>query len=134
MNLKSEDLKKIFQANIRSDYELAFNNVIGRNDWANKIKDDQEMREPKLDTEAQQFFHAEVDVVIRECNANILSQMFASNKIIESTISEKIKELQDEQNKQSAAKIEPKLDAYLSDENRKTSTSITKQKILYNVC
>ena len=128
-----EDLQKLFQANIRSDYELAFNNVIGINDWANKIKVDQEMREPKLDTEAQQFFNAEVDAVIQERNANILPQMLASNKTIESTISEKIKELQDEQNKQSAAKIEPKLDAYLSDENHKISTSITKQKILYNV-
>ena len=42
-----------------------------------------------------------------------------SNKIIESTILAKIKELQDEQNKQSAAKIQPKLDAYLLDENDK---------------
>ena len=46
--------------------------------------------------------------------------MLVRNKIIEMTISEKIKELQDEQNKQSTAKIEPKLDAYLRDENDKT--------------
>ena len=46
--------------------------------------------------------------------------MLVSNEIIESTISEKIKELQDEQNKQSATKIEPKLDAYLCEDNDKT--------------
>ena len=78
------------------------------------------MREPKLDREAQDIFNAEAEAVIPECNANIFPQMLASNKIIELTISEKIKELQDEQNKQSAPKIEPKLDAYLCDENYKT--------------
>ena len=46
--------------------------------------------------------------------------MLASNKIIEPKILEKIKELQDKQNKQFAAKIEPKLDAYLRDENDET--------------
>ena len=46
--------------------------------------------------------------------------MLVRNKITEMTISEKIKELQDEQNKQSTAKIEPKLDAYLRDKNDKT--------------
>ena len=78
------------------------------------------MREPKLGREAQQIFNAEADAAIRECNANIVPQMLASNEIIESTISEKIKELQDKQHKQSAAKIKPKLDAYLGDENDKT--------------
>ena len=39
--------------------------------------------------------------------------MLASNKIMESAFSEKIKELQNEQNKQSAAKIERRLDSYL---------------------
>ena len=78
------------------------------------------MREPKLDREAQQIFNAEADAAIQECNANILPQMLASNEITESTISEKIKELQDEQNKQSAAKIEQKLDVYLRNENDKT--------------
>ena len=63
------------------------------------------MREPKLVERAQQIFNAEVDAVIRECNANILPQMLVRNKIIESTISEKTEELQDEQNKQSTAKI-----------------------------
>ena len=33
-----EDLQKLFQTNTCSDYEPAFNNVIGINDWANKIK------------------------------------------------------------------------------------------------
>ena len=78
------------------------------------------MREPKLDREAQDIFNAEAEAVIPECNANIFPQMLARNKIIELTISEKIKELQDEQNKQSAPKIEPKLDACLCDENYKT--------------
>ena len=78
------------------------------------------MREPELDREAQQTFNAEADAAIQECNANILPQMLASNEITESTISEKIKELQDEQNKQSAAKIEQKLDVYLRNENDKT--------------
>ena len=110
-----EDLQKLFQANIRSDYEPAFNNVIGINDWA-KIKVDQEMRESKLDREAQQILDAASDAAIPENNANILPQMLVSNKVIESTVSEKIKELQDEQNKKFAVKIEPKLDAYLHDE------------------
>ena len=83
----------------------------------NKIKEDHEAREPKLDREASQIFNAEADAVIQESNANILSQMLASNKIIESTISEKIKELQAKQNKQLATKIEPKLRAYLRNEN-----------------
>ena len=47
----------------------------------------------------------------------IFSQMLTSNKIIESIISETIKELQDEQNKQLTAKTEPTLDAYLRTEN-----------------
>ena len=40
-----------------------------------------------------------------------------SNKFVESKISGKIKNLKDEQNQQFVAKIEPKLDAYLRDEN-----------------
>ena len=58
-----EDLQKPNQANIHSDYEPAFNNVIGVNDWA-KIKEDQEMRESKLDREARQVFDAEADLAI----------------------------------------------------------------------
>ena len=54
-------------------------------------------RVPKLDTEAQQNFNAKADAVNREINPNIHPQIFASNEIIESRISEKIKELQDEQ-------------------------------------
>ena len=46
------NLQKLFQANIRSDQELVFKNVIGVNDWMNKIKEDHETREPKLDREA----------------------------------------------------------------------------------
>ena len=46
--------------------------------------------------------------------------MLASDEILESTTSEKIKELQDEQNRKFPAKIELKLDAYLRDENDKT--------------
>ena len=46
--------------------------------------------------------------------------MLASDEIIKSTISEKIKELQVEQNKQFATKIEPKLDPYLRNGNDKT--------------
>ena len=64
------------------------------------------MRNPKLDKEVHQIFNAEVDTAIRECNANILPQMFASDEIIESAISEKIKKLQNEHNKHS-------LDAHL---------------------
>ena len=114
-----DDLQKLFQANIAPGYEPAFNNVIGINNWANKIKEDQEMTELKLDREAQQIFNAEADVAIRESNANILLQMLASDKNIESTISEKIKELQHKQNKHFAAKIESKLDASLRDEDDK---------------
>ena len=55
--------------------------------------------------------------MIQESNANILSQILASNKIIESTISEKIKELQAKHNKQFTTKTEPKLRAYLRNEN-----------------
>ena len=58
-------------------------------------------------------------MAIRERNANILPQILASDKIIESMISEKIKELQHKQNKHFAAKVEPKLDAYLRNENDK---------------
>ena len=92
-----KDLQRLFQANIRPDYDPAL--------WTN---------------DCGQIFNVEVDSAIWECNANILPQMLVSNEIIESTISEKIKELQDEQNKQSATKIEPKLDAYLCKENDKT--------------
>ena len=49
------------------------------------------MTEPKLDREARQIFNAEADAAIRECNANVLPQMLASDKILESAISEKLK-------------------------------------------
>ena len=83
-----EYLQKLFQTNIPPDDEPAFDNVICINNWANKIKEDQEMREVNLDRELQQIFNAEADKAIRESNANILPQMLASDKIIESTISE----------------------------------------------
>lgn len=75
------------------------------------------MRQSKLDIETQQIFNAEVDAAIRESIANILWQLLASNEVIESAISEKIKELQNEQNKLSTAKVEPKIDHYLHNEN-----------------
>ena len=78
------------------------------------------MRESKSDREAGQTFHVEANAAIWESIANILPQMLASDEIIESTISEKIKQLQDEKNKQFAAKIEPKLDAYIRDGNDET--------------
>ena len=52
------------------------------------------MRELKLDRETDQIFNAEADATIREINANVFPQMLASNKIIESTNSKKIEELQ----------------------------------------
>ena len=78
------------------------------------------MRGPKLDREAQQIFDTEAGAAIRESNTTIPPQMLASDEILESTTSEKIKELQDEQNRKFPAKIELKLDAYLRDENDKT--------------
>ena len=113
-----EDLQKLFQENICSDYKPAFNNVIGINDWENKIKEDQEMREPKLEK------HSKFSMQTRMLRFENAMQIFslkcslATNSRIDNL--EKNKELQDEQNKQSAAKIEPKLDAYLRDENDKT--------------
>ena len=44
-----EGFQKLIQANIRSDYEPAFNNVITRDNGTSKIKEDQQMRETKLD-------------------------------------------------------------------------------------
>ena len=78
------------------------------------------MREPKLDTDVQQNFNAKADAVNREINPNILPQMFASNEIIESTISEKIVETARWTKNYFAVKIEPKLDAYFRIENDET--------------
>ena len=83
------DLQELFQANICSDYKPVFNNIIGVNDW--EIEENHEMREPKLDREAQQIFNGEADAAIQESNANVLPQMLASSKVVESTISEKLK-------------------------------------------
>ena len=49
-----ENLHKLLQANSCSDYEPAFNNVIGINDWV-KIKEDQGIRDPKLDWKDSKF-------------------------------------------------------------------------------
>ena len=65
----------------------------------NKIKDDQEIREPKLDRHTQQDFNAVADVMISESNANILPQMLANNKIRDSLILENITEQQEDQKK-----------------------------------
>ena len=61
----------------------------------------------------QQNFNAAVDAMIQESNGNILPQMFANNKIRDSLILEKFIEQREDQNKQLAAKIKPKLDFYL---------------------
>ena len=37
------------------------------------------MKQPKLDREAPKIFNAEADATIQESNANILSQIVASN-------------------------------------------------------
>ena len=92
------------------DYEPIFNNRISVNDWANKIQEDQEIREPKLDRHTQQNFNTVADVIFRENKATILPQMLANNKIRDLLILEKIIEHEEDQNRQLAAKIEPKLD------------------------
>ena len=89
------------------DYEPIFNNIISINEWAYKIKEDQEIREPELDRHTQQNFNAVADIMIRESKATILPQMLANNKIRDLLILEKIIEQEEDQNRQLAAKIEP---------------------------
>ena len=55
--------------------------------------------------------------MVRENNANILLQMLVDNEIRDLLILEKIIAQQEEQNKQLAAQIEPKLDVYLRNDN-----------------
>ena len=55
--------------------------------------------------------------MVRENNANILPQMLVDNEIRDLLILEKIIAQQEEQNKQLAAQIEPKLDVYLRNDN-----------------
>ena len=97
--------------------QTIFNNIINVNDWTNKIKEDQEIRQPKLDRQTQQSFNAVMDGTIRENNANIAPQMLANNEIRDSLILEKINLQQEDQNKQLAAKNEPKLDVYFHGNN-----------------
>lgn len=55
--------------------------------------------------------------MVWENNANILSQMLANNEINDSLILEKAILQQEEQNKQLASQIDPKLDVYLRNDN-----------------
>ena len=78
--------------------------------------ENQEMREPKLDRET-----ANSQCKLGCSNSRMQYKYSPSNNCEQQNYrisnSEKIKEMQNEQNKQWAAKIEPKLDAYLSNEN-----------------
>ena len=51
------------------------------NHQVNKIKEDQEIREPKLDRHTQQNFNAVADTMFRENNANIHPKMLTNNEI-----------------------------------------------------
>ena len=60
----------------------------------NKIRKDQEIREPKLDRHTQQNFNAVADAMIQENNASILPQILVTNDIgdslsLEKTIAQK---------------------------------------------
>ena len=117
-NLVEEGTRQLIQTITNPDYEATFNDIININDWTNNIKEDQDLREPKLDRHTQQNFNAVVVAMIPENNANILPRMLAKNEIRDSLTLEKIIELQEDQNKQLAAKIKLKLDVYLhSDDN-----------------
>ena len=74
------------------------------------------MREPKLDRETTNS-----QCKLGCSNSRMQYKYSPSNNCEQQndriSNSEKIKEMQNEQNKQWAAKIEPKLDAYLSNEN-----------------
>ena len=111
------------------DYEPIFNNIISVNEWANKIKEDQEIREPKLDRHTHQNFNAVADVMIRESKATILPQMLANNKIRDMLILENIIEQEEDQNRQLAAKIEPKLDVYLRDKDDDLDTNCSHPRL-----
>ena len=112
-----EGTRELIQTITNPDYEPIFNNIINVNDWTNKMKEDQEIREPKLDRHKQQNFNAVADVMIRENNANILPQMLANNKIRDSLFLEETIAQQEQQNKQLSAQMEPKLDVYLGNNN-----------------
>ena len=59
-----EGNRGLIQTITNPDYEPIFNNIINVNDWTNKIKEDQEIREPNLDRHTQQNFNAVVDAMI----------------------------------------------------------------------
>ena len=102
-NLVEECTRELIQTITNPDYEPIFNNIINLNDWANKIKEDQEIREPKLDRHMQQSFNVVADAMIPENIANILPQILAKNEIKDSLILEKSIAQQEEQNKQLVA-------------------------------
>ena len=80
----------LIQAITNPDYEPIFNNTIKVKNWTNKIKEDQEIRESKLDRHTQQNFNAVADAMIRKNNANMFPQMLSNNEIRDSLILEKI--------------------------------------------
>ena len=61
--------------------------------------------------------------MIRENNPNILLQMLANNEITDWLILEKVIEQQEDQNKQLATKIKPRLDVYLHGDDNSNSNN-----------
>ena len=61
--------------------------------------------------------------MIRENNPNILLQMLANNEIRDWLILEKVIEQQEDQNKQLATKIKPRLDVYLHGDDNSSSNN-----------
>ena len=61
--------------------------------------------------------------MIRENNPNILLQMLANNEIRDWLILEKVIEQQEDQNKQLATKIKPRLDVYLHGDDNSNSNN-----------
>ena len=88
-NLVEEGTHKLIQAITNPNYEPIFNNIININHQVNKIKEDQEIREPKLDRHTQQNFNAVADTMFRENNANIHPKMLTNNEIKDLLSSEK---------------------------------------------
>ena len=67
--------------------------------------------------------------MIRESKATILPQMLANNKIRDLLILEKIIEQEEDQNRQVAAIIEPKLDVYLRDKDDDVDTNCSHPRL-----
>ena len=63
-NLVEKGTRELIQTITNPDHEPIFSNIINVNDGANKIKEDQEIREPKLDRHTQQNFNAVSDAMI----------------------------------------------------------------------